>query len=385
MRCTKAVVYSENLRNNFREIKKNVRDGVKICCAVKANAYGNGAVVSAKIAEEMGASYLAVATVDEGIELRKGGIRISILLLSPCAPDEFDVLIQNNITPLVFDEEIITEFSYAVKREKWQSYEVFLAVDTGMGRIGCFPEDAGCIAKKIIDTKILKLAGTITHFSVADSISEENIQYTISQYNRFLDAIKNIEQLGINAGIKTCSASAASIAFPEFQMDMVRPGIILYGYYPDEITKKYLLSRNISLDLIPVMQFETKVAAIRHFKKGMSVSYGRTWQVEKETDIAVLPVGYADGLLRRNSPGMKVTINGRAYSVVGRICMDQCMVDIGMNNPNVKRWDTAIIFGPKKITGHCSLFDADDIAEQNGTISYEVMTSISQRVPRVII
>lgn len=385
MRCTKAVIYSENLRNNLREIKKNLQKNVKLCLAVKANGYGNDAFTAAKIAEEMGAEYIAVATVSEGIELRKQEIKTSILLLSPCMPDEFSAIIENNITPLVFDEETIKEFASVVKNEKLSNYKVFLAVDTGMGRVGCFPEETGMIAKKIVATKSLELAGTITHFSVSDSISEENIKYTKEQYDNFIQAIRNIEKEGISAGIKTCCASAAAIAFPEFQMDMVRPGIILYGYYPDDISKEYLLSHNISLELNPVMQFESKVAAIKHFKKGMYVSYGRTWKANQDTDIAVLPVGYADGLLRRNSPGINVTINGRAYPIVGRICMDQCMVDIGLNNPNVKRWDTAIIFGPKNAIESCSLFDADDIARLTGTISYEIMTSISQRVPRVII
>ena len=385
MRCTKAIIYSANLRKNIKEIKNNLKPDEKFCCAVKANGYGNDAINTAKISEEMGASYLAVATVEEGIELREAGIKTSILLLSPCAPDEFEVLVQNDITPVVFDEEIIKELSFSVEKTGKTLYDVFLAIDTGMGRIGCLPEEAGIVANKIVECKNIKLKGTITHFSVSDSISKENIDYTKEQYKKFLIAIENIEQKGISAGIKTCCASAAAVAFPDFQMDMVRPGIVLYGYYPDEITKEYLEKKGVSLNLTPVMQFETKVASIKHFKKDSFVSYGRTWKAEKETDIAILPVGYADGLLRHNSPGIKVTINGVAYPVVGRICMDQCMVDIGLNNPNVKRWDTAILFGPKKESVGNSLFDAEDIAKQTGTISYEIMTNLSERVQRVII
>ena len=171
------------------------------------------------------------------------------------------------------------------------------------------------------------------------------------------------------------------MAFPELQMDMVRPGIIIYGYYPDQITKKYLAERNIEIDLKPVMQFESQVVSIKHFKKGMSISYGRTWVCPEDTDIAIIPAGYADGLLRRNSPGMEVTINGKPYPIRGRICMDQCMVDIGQNNKDVKRWDKVIFFGPKE---KGALKDANDVANETGTISYEVMTSLSRVVRHIV-
>lgn len=381
MRCTKAIIYSDNLRNNINEIKNNLKKGVKLCCAVKANGYGNDAINSAKIAEEMGAEYLAVATVPEGIELRKAGIKANILMLSPFSPEEIEEIIDNKIIPLVFDSEIIKEFNTIAEDMVEEKYPVFLAVDTGMGRIGCLANEAEKFAKEIIQTSSLRLAGMITHFAVSDGISKSDIEYTKKQFELFKEATESVKKAGINPGIRTCAASAAGIANPEYQMDMIRPGIILYGYYPDEVTKQYLESKNIKLNLKPVMQFETKVSAIRHFAIGKSVSYGRTWTSEKETDIAVLPVGYADGLLRRNSPGLKVSINGKAYPIVGRICMDQCMVDIGLNNKEVKRWDKAIIFGPKD---KGALFDADDIAKMTNTISYEVMTSVSYRVERII-
>jgi alanine racemase len=165
------------------------------------------------------------------------------------------------------------------------------------------------------------------------------------------------------------------------QFDMVRPGIITYGYYPDEITKEYLEKTGRHFDIKPVLALETKVVAIRHFPAGKSVSYGRTWVADKDTDIAVLPIGYADGLLRRFSPGLEVTINGKNYPVRGRICMDQCMVEIGKNNPDVKVWDTAVIFGPKE-SG--ALNTAEDLAKLGNTISYEVLTALSKRVRREI-
>ncbi len=381
MRCTKAVIYSENLISNVNEIKKNLKAGVRLCCAVKANAYGNDALNSARIFESLGAEYLAVATSEEGRELRENGIRTKILLLSPADYSDFEEIIENNITPLVFEKSCIEKLDEKAGKLGKIS-PCFLAVDTGMGRIGCFPEEAGIIAKEIASRKNLSLEGIITHFAVSDSASEENILYTKKQFSLFKNAVSRVRSEGINPGICTCSASAAGIAFPEMQLDMIRPGLILYGYYPDEITKDYLKEKGIELNLKPVMQFETKVSSIRTLRKGESVSYGRTWKAEEETKIAVLPVGYADGLLRRCSPGLEVSINGKAYPVVGKICMDQCMVDLGKNRHNVRPWDKAIIFGPKD---KGALFDADDIARMTGTISYEVMTTVSYRVKRTIV
>lgn len=382
MRCTKKIIYTENLRNNIDEIKKNMNPGVKLCCAVKADGYGNDGIKTAEIAEEMGASYLAIATVSEGIELRQNNIKCELLLLSPCCPEEFPELIKNNITPVVFDKETIALLNNEAEKSEKTDYPVFLAVDTGMGRIGCYPEEAAETAENIVKSGNLSLKGMITHFAVSDSISPENVEFTNEQYSRFMQAISNVKEKGIDPGIRTCSASAAAIALPEYQLDMIRPGIILYGYYADEVTKDYLCKKNIHLNLKPVMQFETSVAAIRHFMPGQTVSYGRTWKCTKETQIAVLPVGYADGLLRRNSPGMRVTINGKSYPIAGRICMDQCMVDIGLHNKDVKRWDKVIIFGPKD---KGSLYDAEDIAKMTNTISYEIMTSISKRVEKIFL
>lgn len=382
MRSTKAIIFSDNLRHNISEIKRNLKPGVKLCCAVKADGYGNGGVNAAKIAEEAGAEYLAVATPEEGLELRENGIKTKLLLLSPCTREEMPLVTENSITPLVFDEEVIALLDRQAEKSGKDTQDVFLAVDTGMGRIGCLPEESAGTAKKIASSKHLHLAGMITHFAVSDSITEENIEYTRMQAASFKKAADSVRDSGIQPGILTCSASAAAIAMPEFQFDMVRPGIILYGYYADEVTEEYLRSKGISFSLKPVMQFETSVSAIRRFTPGRSVSYGRTWKCTEETDIAVLPAGYADGLLRRNSPGLKVTINGKAYPVVGRICMDQCMVDIGKDNKDVHRWDKAIIFGPKD---RGSLYDADDLAKMTGTISYEVMTAVSKRVKRIYV
>ena len=381
-RCTKAVLYQDNLRYNLKNIKKYIGNNVKMCVAVKADAYGHNAVLTAKIAQECSVEYLAVATVEEGIELRNNGITAKILLLSLCTNEEMTDLIKNKIIPLVYSFEHIGMLKKACTTLQQHKYPVFLAIDTGMGRIGCLPKDAGKEALYIEENEILKLEGMCTHFSVSDSQKKENIEYTEKQFEAFKLAIENVKKSGINPGVCSCANSAALLCNPKMHLDMVRPGIITYGYYPDKDVKEFINSRNIDFDIKPVLAFETKVASIRHFNQGKSISYGREWICDDDTDIAVLPVGYADGLLRRFSPGLYVTINGENYPIRGRICMDQCMVDIGKNNDKVKLWDKAIIFGPEE-SG--ALNTADTLAEIGNTISYEVLTSLSKRVKREIL
>ncbi len=384
-RCTKAIIYSKNLRYNLENIRKYVPENVKICVAVKADSYGHNAILTARIAEEIGGiDYFAVATVDEGIELRNAGISKNILLLSLCTEIEFEDLFKYNITPLVFSAPYINALGLAADKyfKKNEKHSVHLAVDTGMGRIGCYPEEAGEEAKLITGYNHLKLGGMITHFCVSDSLKDEHKKFTKLQYQEFLKAVDNVRKEGIDPGICSCGASAGLLNNTDMHFDMVRPGIITYGYYPDEITKEYLTSSGKDFDIKPVLALETKVVAIRHFPAGKSASYGRTWITEKDTDIAVLPIGYADGLLRRFSPGLTVTINGKNYPVVGRICMDQCMVDIGKDNNNVKLWDKVVIFGPEE-SG--ALNTAEDLAKLGKTISYEVLTSLTKRVNREIL
>ena len=381
-RCTKAVLYRDNLEYNLNQIRKYVKPEVKLCVAVKADGYGHNAILTAQIAENVGAAFVAVATVEEGIELRENGIKCGILLLSLCTPEEMPALFEYQITPLVFTQEYIRLIGEAAKKtgNNGVDFCVHLAVDTGMGRIGCYPEEAGDQAA-LIEACGLKLGGMCTHFAVSDSLSPENIEFTKGQFEAFKSAVEGVKARGIEPGICSCGASAALLNDEDMQFDMVRPGIITYGYYPDEITKEYLEKTGRHFDIKPVLALETKVVAIRRFPAGKSVSYGRTWVADKETDIAVLPIGYADGLLRRFSPGLEVTINGKNYPVRGRICMDQCMVEIGKDNPDVKLWDTAVFFGPKE-SG--ALNTAEDLAKLGHTISYEVLTALSKRVRREI-
>ena len=382
MRGTRAIIHLDNLKHNINEIKRFITPGAKLCIAVKANAYGHGAVECAKTAVECGADFLAIATVDEGIELRKAKIKTPLLMLSLCTPEEIPLAVQNSITPLVFDEEYINLFADAAKEAGKKKYPVHLAVDTGMGRIGCLPHEAGKISRTIKNTGVLFQEGMCTHFAVSDDIKEQSRTYTNTQFKLFEQAIASVKEEGLEPGICHCANSAATIDRPEFHLDMVRPGIIVYGYYAEEISEQYLAKKGTPLELKPVMTLETVVSSIRHFEEGKSVGYGRTWKAGVPTDIAVLPIGYGDGWVRRFSlNGIPVAINGKEYSIRGRICMDQCMVDVGSDAANslVKRWDKVILFGAPQ---DGALQTADYIAKCTGTISYEITSCITARVPR---
>ena len=370
MRATQAHINLDNLNENINTIKQYVKPGTKLCCAVKADGYGHGAVRVSVAALKAGVSFLAVASISEGIELREAGIVAPILSLSLPLKDEIPSLIVHSITPLVFDLEFIEQLNQ-VAVSMHRKIPVHLKIDTGMGRVGCLPEDAKTLAKKIATSEGLYLEGVCTHFACADSLIEEDIEYTKNQIKKFSFAVEQIKEEGINPGILHCASSGAIFLHPEAHFDMVRPGIAIYGY--SSCTKE------MGINLKPVMEFSSQIVAIKRFKKGESVSYDRTWVANEDCDIGVIPAGYADGLLRRLSPGLEVCINNKMYPIVGRICMDQCMVLLG-NNYDAKRWDKVVFFGPEN---NCNT--AADLASQIGTISYEILCGVNKRVPRIYI
>lgn len=381
MRATKAIIHLDNLKSNIKNIKSFTDPShTKMCVAVKADAYGHGAVQCAKAVLEAGADFLAVATVDEGAELRQAGIKAPVLMLSLCCPEEVPQAVKNDITPLVFDTDYAELFSKEAVAQGKDNYAVHLAVDTGMGRIGVLPEDAGKAAEAILSYKNLSLGGMCTHFAVSDCTDEESRRYTKLQFSRFEEAVGNVKKSGIDPGIRHCCNSAATLDLRECHLDMVRPGIIAYGYYPGDMNSAYFTQKGTPVELKPVMTLESEVCAVRPFTSGKSVGYGRTWTSDSETDIGVLTLGYADGMLRKfSSAGICVAVDGKVYPVRGRICMDQCMIDLGLNS-GVKRWDRAVIFGDRR---DGALQTADDIARLTGTISYEITSCITKRVPRV--
>ncbi|AEE16771.1 Alanine racemase [Treponema brennaborense DSM 12168] len=380
MRATYAYIYLDNLRHNLAAIRTCIKPETRICVPVKADAYGHGAVQTARTAQECGVSYLAVAAVSEGIELREAGIELPILLLSVPQPEEFAEIVSYALMPAVFDAEFIDLLSETAVRMK-RRLPVHLKIDTGMGRIGCPAEEAARLAERISKSAALELAGVFTHFAAADSLVPADEAYTHGQIERFVQAVDSIRDRHINPGIVHCASSAAILQYPEAQFDMVRPGIIVYGYYPGDITEDYLQRAGRPLHLKPLLEVRSKISAIKPIRAGESISYGRTWTADSDGEIGVIPIGYADGIIRRFAPDIRISVNGRAYPVRGRICMDQCMIDLGKNS-GVSRWDDAIIFGPKENGAACS---AEDLAQATGTISYEILCGINKRVPRVYI
>lgn len=376
MRTTKAIIHLDNLVNNINEIKKTLSENTKICIPVKANGYGHGAIEIAKTALIHGVYCLAVATVSEGIELRKANIHCPILLLSLPYDEEIESVVENDLSPLVFDINFIQKLSSTAKKQNKQ-IKVHIKVDTGMGRIGCLPSKVLEIAQLIQETGNLQIDGICTHLCVSDSQSQTDIDFTHLQIKLFTEAVNTLKQNNINPGIVHCAASGGVLFYKEAHFDMVRPGILVYGYYPDSTSEQVLISSKKPYPLLkPLMELETRIEAIKKVTKGTSISYGRTWVAPKDCYIATIPIGYADGLFRRFSPDLTVTINNQKYPVVGRICMDQCMINLGQNS-NIKLWDKVTIFGPNN---NCNT--AQTLATQINTIPYEITCSISQRVPR---
>lgn len=371
MRATKAIIHLDNLEYNIRQIKQRISPQTKVCLPVKADAYGHGAVRTAIAAIRAGVSYLAVASVQEGIELREAGIVAPIISLSLPILEEIDSIIEYKLEPLVIDEAFINELNRAAETQH-KTVSVHLKIDTGMSRIGCKPSEAVKLATQIMRAKYLRLQGVATHFAVADSETEQDRCFTQQQLDIFKGAVAAIQHTGITIPIVHAANSGAVQTFPEAQFDMVRPGLLAYGYHP--------LQRGAdTLDVKPVMELVTQVVLIKQIRAGTSVSYGRDWTAPEDTYIATLPVGYADGLRRALSPGLKVRIGNAFFPVVGKICMDQCMIDLGPH-PWVQRWDEVCIFG----TGaHDNT--AQTLADIAGTIPYEITCGIHKRVPRIFI
>jgi len=361
---TRAIIYLDRFKANIEAVRARIGNR-RICVPVKANAYGHGALEIAKKSVESGVFCLGVATVEEGTALRKGGIKSPILLFSQPHPDEIPIIAEADITPFVSDVSFVSALNEYAAAKKL-NLPVHLKIDTGMGRIGCTAEEALPLARHIAACPGLKLTGTATHFAVSDSSDERDRAYTQQQLACFKEAVGVIKEAGIDPGIVHAANSGAVLLHPDTWLDMVRPGILLYGYKTVEEN---------TIQVKPVMELKTTVVLIKKIKKGETVSYGRTWTTAEDTNIAVLPIGYSDGFPRLASGKWQASIGGKTYPVIGRICMDLCCVDLGTNS-NVQRWDEAVIFGG-------SAQDAAALAAVVGTIPYEITCNISERVPRI--
>ena len=365
--ATTAVIYLENLKLNIKAARKRIGPHRKICLPVKADAYGHGAVPLSLAALDAGVEYLAVSGIYEGTELRKGGIAAPLLLLSQTLPEELPSIVDQDLIPIVSDEDFIDEAAIAAGMAGKQ-LTVHLKVDTGMGRLGCKEEDCVKLAAKITGSKNLKLGGLVTHFAVSDSLIKDDLEYTKEQINKFNSIVLIIKNAGIDPGIVHAANTGALVYHDDSYFDMVRPGLYLYGYLP------HAKQQDSTPEVLPLMELKSILVAIKKIKKGEAVSYGRSWIADKDTHIGIIPTGYADGFPRGLSNNHAVLIRGKAYPLVGRICMDMSMIDLGAN-VEAERWDEAVIFGP-------AFINAKDMAEKLGTIPYEITCNINKRVPR---
>ncbi|MEK6692651.1 MAG: alanine racemase [Nitrospirota bacterium] len=338
----------------------------KILAVIKASAYGHGAVAVAKILISKGVDMFGVATVGEGIELRDAGITHNIIVLSGITPDEVDELLNYNLTPVIYNPSIAKYISEE-SRKKDRVTGIHIKVDTGMGRLGIIAEESADIIKKITELKCLRPEGIMTHFADADLSDKE---YARFQLKRFNDAIDGLKRFGINIPLVHAANSAAILTFGQSYFDMVRPGIMLYGYTPSDHID--------NADLIPALTLKTKILDLKRVPAGTPISYGKTFVTKRDSVISILPIGYADGYSRMLSNRGEVLVRGRRAPVVGRVCMDMTMADV-TDIPDVDEGNEAVLIGKQ---GR-ELITADDVAKWTGTIPYEVLCSISSRVQRV--
>lgn len=369
---TWAEINIDNLRHNYRSMRAVLKPEQKFLGVVKADAYGHGAIEIAKVLEEEGADYLAVACLDEAEELRHAGIKLPVLILGITDPVYTERLIENNITQALGSLENAEKMSeIAVKSGK--NVRVHLKVDSGMGRVGftCHGErDPLPEMTKIMNLPGIDVEGIFTHFAVADELGDS---YTDMQFKAFCDIIERLESAcGKRLEIHHCTNSGAMINYPDTYMDMVRPGIALYGCYPAK--------ERGEIDLMPAMQLKTRIVQIKEFAKGDSVSYGRMYTAPQPRKLAIVPIGYADGLHRVLSGKIDMLLHGKRVKQVGRICMDMCMLDV-TDVPEARVGDVVTVFG----TDGNEVISIEEQAEKANTISYELLCAVSPRVPRVYI
>jgi alanine racemase len=358
----------DNLKNNIEEVRRVAGKKTLVTVVVKADAYGHGALGVIDTLLNNGADRLAVATINEALEIRKKYKTVEIMILG-YTPNEFaKEIIDNNIIQTIYSFEQAKHFDEQAK-ELGEKVKVHIKVDTGMRRLGFDWENVDEIIN-LFEFKNIFFEGIFTHFATAD---EEDKSFTIIQFNRFNKVIKKLEDANIEIPIKHVSNSAAIIDLPEFSYDMVRAGIMLYGLYPSNY-----IGRD-SVSLRPVMIFKTKIAYIKNVEKNEGISYGLIYKTDKKKKIATLPVGYADGYSRMLTGKSEVLVGPNRRKVVGKICMDQMMIDLGTSKAQVG--DEIILFGGDKKNA----LPVEEIANLLGTINYEVVCMISRRVPRVYV
>ena len=364
-RATKAVINLGAISHNIAAIRKRIGNKRGLMAVVKADGYGHGAVEVSRVALRSGADSLGVALPEEGQLLREAGIEAPILVLGLIQPEEAYKVVNSRLAQTVTSVELLEALNQEGHKAATE-VKVHVKVDTGMGRIGVKPEEAVSFIRKVKSFKSLNLEGLFSHFSSADEKDKASSQ---RQLQLFDQVIHEVQLAGIELPKKHIANSAAVLDLPESYYDMVRPGIMVYGLYP---------SREVShsIELKPAMTLKTRVSAVKVVPPGTPISYGRTFITKKKTMVVTLPVGYADGYRRLLSNRGEVLIKGRRVPLIGRVCMDTCMVDVS-DVEDVQPGDEVILFGEE--------ISVDEVAASSGTIVNEVVCAVGKRVPRVYV
>jgi alanine racemase len=363
---TKAIIDHDNLRHNYRLIKNLVKPA-QVLCVLKANAYGHGSVEISKTLAREGAEFMGVAYPEEGIELRKAGIDLPVLLFGVHFSDTFEKIVAHDIDITLTDLEQLDPLRTISKRLNKKA-RVHIKIDTGMNRVGFRVEKYKTAVERILSEPMLEVVGIYSHFSSSD---EKDLSYTRNQLDQFKSIRSFVTGKYNHKILYHIANSGAIMQLKESYMDLVRPGAMLYGYPPDS---NFELKHNIK----EVMAFKSKVVLIKQILKGEPVSYSRRFYTEKDTHIAIIPVGYADGYNRRFTNTGQVIIHGKRYPVTGAVCMDQIMVDLGMVT-KVTEGDEVVLLGKQNGESITNV----ELSKKLGTIPYELTCSVSQRVQRI--
>lgn len=374
LKRTWAQIRLSAIEQNYRAVRGLLAEGCRVMAVVKADAYGHGDVQVATVLQNAGAEWFGVSNLEEAIRLREADIVRPILILSYTPPEEAARLARYDITQSVIDGDYARRLS-AAATAAGVTVAAHIKLDTGMSRVGFFyhdeDSDRGTIdeLQRVCALQNLAVDGIFTHFAAADE--EDGEAFTRRQYALFMNAITELENRGVRFALKHCCNSAATLRFPEMHLDMVRPGIVLYGPTPSA----FLSGRAA---LTPAMTLKTVVSQVKTVPAGTEVSYGRTFVTARPTTVATVPIGYADGYPRLLSGKARMLIGGHSAPLIGRICMDQCVLDV-TDIPNVREGMTVTVFGEDGGT----VLPADELAALSGTIHYEVICCIGKRVPRV--
>lgn len=354
---------------NYMTIRSQLCNNTKLCCVVKANCYGHGAVQLSKLYETLGADYLAVSNIEEAIQLRNADVSLPILILGYTDPRCASDLAKYHISQCVFSYEYGKVLAKNAQ-EQGVKVTIHIKLDTGMGRIGFRREEDELNKAAVVCSMTgLKVEGIFTHFASADE-GGGGRAYTLGQFNKFMTAISYLEAKGISFTIRHCANSAAIFDYPEMHLDMVRAGIVLYGLQPSGMMHN-------PGNLQPVLTLKTIIDHIKTVQSGDCISYGREFKADHEMRVATIPVGYADGLWRSNFRNhLAVEVEGKLSPIIGRVCMDQCMIDI-TEIPEAKIDSVVTVYGPSDENS------VDNIANANQTINYEIVCAVGERVPRV--